>query len=60
MPQQFVWQVLLPSLFRVCLEMFIVKPRAFGCNLDSNDFDWQFDFFPTEAFMNLCGNMKNV
>lgn len=40
--------------------MFIVKPRAFGCNLDSNDFDWQFDFFPTEAFMNLCGNMKNV
>lgn len=24
-PQQFVWQVLLPSLFRVCLEMFIVS-----------------------------------
>lgn len=24
-PQQFVWQVLLPSLFRVCLEMFVVS-----------------------------------
>lgn len=44
-PQRFVWQVMLPSLFYNLFGNVYCKNRAFGCNLDSNDFDWQFELF---------------
>jgi len=54
-----VWRVMLP-LFIIFGSVYC-KTRAFGSNLDCNDFDWQFDFFSgyveSEAYTNLSGNM---
>lgn len=55
-PQRFVWQVMLPSLFIICLEMFIVRIEHLVAIWTLMILIGSLNFFLIEAFTNLCGN----